>query len=54
MCDLSYGSSPRNHAPPNPTKLGVEQSPFQIAAKRSEIDENANRAHFRIHWLAVK
>ena len=28
--------------------------PFQIAAKWLEINENANWANFRTHWLAVK
>ena len=27
-------------------RQGVEKSPFQIDAKRLEIDENVNRAHF--------
>ena len=33
-------------------KLRVEKSPFEIAAKRLEIDENVNGAHLVRHFLA--
>ena len=36
-----------------PNQVGVEASPFQIAVRRLEIDENVNRTHLRTHWLAV-
>ena len=41
---------------PYPTKpgRGVKKSPFEIAAKRLEIDEKVNREHFRTHSLDVK
>ena len=47
------GSSPKPHGPLT-QKPGVEKSPFQISANRLKVDENVNRAHFRIHWLVVK
>ena len=34
---------------PLTTKAVVEKIPFQIAAKRLEIDENVNRARPRTH-----
>ena len=34
--------------------LSDSPKPFEIAASRLEIDEDANRAHLRTHWLAVK
>ena len=37
----------------NPPNRGVAKYPFEIAAKRLEIDENVKRAHLRTHWLAV-
>ena len=39
--------------PPNPSKPGVEKSPFQITANQLEIDEIVNRAHLRTQFLAV-
>ena len=44
---------PRSPRPPNP-KLGVEKSPFEIAAKWLEIDENVNAARLIRHFLALK
>ena len=32
----------------------VEKSPFKISVDQFEVDENVNKAHFRIHWLTVK
>ena len=34
-------------------KSGVENIPFQVAAKRLEIDENVNMVHSGIHLLAL-
>ena len=35
-------------------KDGDEKSPFQIAAKRLELDESVNRACLVRHFLALK
>ena len=44
MGGLSNGAIPNSHVLPNPQNKGAEKSPFEIAAKRLEIDENVNRA----------
>ena len=41
--ELSYGLIPDPHVHPTPE---AEKSPFQIVAKRLEIDENVNRTAF--------
>ena len=46
------GLSPTRASPPTPN-LGVEKSPFQIAAKRLEIDENTNRARLIKHFIVL-
>ena len=33
---------------------GTEIPPFQTSANQLMMDENANRAHLRTDWLAVK
>ena len=45
------GLPPPNHSPPNLSKLEVGKSPFQIAVKRAEIDENVNRARSIRHFF---
>ena len=40
------------HVSHNP-QTGVEKFPFQIAAKRLEIDESVNRTHLVRHFLAL-
>ena len=38
----------------NPFSLpGIENYPFQIAAKRSEMDQNVDRAHLIRYFLAL-
>ena len=34
-------------------KPGVEKSPFEIAVRRLEVDENVNRARLVRHFLAL-
>ena len=52
MGGLSNGhiSNPNISSNPN---LGIENSPFQIAVKRMEIDENMKRARLIRHFLAL-
>ena len=50
---LSTGPIPDPLRPPT-SKLGGQKFPFQISANRLQVDENVNRAHFRINWLVVK
>ena len=41
------------YLPPFP-KPEVEKFPFQVSANRFQVDDNVNRAHFGIDWVAVK
>ena len=38
---------------PLTAKLGVEKSPFQMAVKRLQIDENVKRTRLKRHFLAL-
>ena len=51
MSGLSNRPIPNPHALLTP-KSGIKKSPFEIAAKRLEIDENINRARLIRHFLA--
>ena len=53
MGELSNGPIPTPYVPLTPIP-GVEKFPCQISPNRLEVDENVNRAHYRMHWLDVK
>ena len=50
----AYPRSWRRLNPSNPGIKELETIRFKISAKRLEIDENVNGAHFRTHKLAMK
>ena len=59
MCQWEANRNPRTNGHiPDPhvrvkPKAAAEKFPFQIAAKRSEIDENVIRARLIAHFLAL-
>ena len=53
MGGLSKGPIPDPPRLPNPETSGLKKSPFQIVAKRLEIDEKVNRARLIRHFLAL-
>ena len=52
MSGLSNGLIPDSYVPAIPKRVGVEKSPFQIAAKQLEIDVSTEHILLR-HFLAL-